>query len=286
MAIAAGRAARADQRAIRVSRIVPLLCVHRFGPETSAGRCRALSPARQVTGNAGDTQTDRVLVTFDLFSALIDARTGGSAALGQIAREHDWDVDGGRLYDLWDAHNKASQAELDTWVPFAEHCRRALAATYLELRRAADADGDTEHLLASVADWPLWPDVADGLPALARGHRIGILSNVDDAVFARTRVADLVDDGVIDEAAVLTSERLRAYKPHAEIYRRAVQAAGGDLLHVATSARDVRGALEAGIPVVRLLRPGHTLPPSSAKPQREVHTIADLRGTLDGTAGA
>lgn len=239
-----------------------------------------------MTGNVRDTQTERVLVTFDLFSALIDSRTGGSAVLGELAREHGWEADGGRLYDLWDTHNKASQAELETWIPFAEHCRRALAATYLELRRAADADDDAVRLLASVADWPLWPDVTEQLTALARGHRIGILSNVDDAVFARTRVADLVDDGVIAQDAVLTSERLRAYKPHPEIYRRALQAAGGDLLHIATSARDVRGAMAAGIPVVRLRRPGHGTDPSGPRPQQEVSGLAELSTVLGGAGGS
>jgi 2-haloacid dehalogenase len=212
------------------------------------------------------------LVTFDLFSALIDSRAGASRVLGELARAHGWDVDGGRLYDLWDAHNKASQRDLDHWVPFAEHCRRALAAAYVELRRAADADADTDHLLASVGEWPLWPDVAAGLPAVAAaGYRVGVLSNVDDAVFARTQVAPLVDD-----AAVLTSERLRAYKPHPEIYRRAAERAGGDLVHVATSARDVRGAQEAGLTVVRLRRPGHLL--EGSEPERQVD---DVRAVLD-----
>ena len=78
-----------------------------------------------------------------------------------------------------------------------------------------------------------------------------MLSNVDDDVFARTRVAPLVAD---DD--VLTSERLRAYKPHPDIYRRARERAGGALLHVATSARDVRGAMEAGIDVDPPAPPG------------------------------
>ena len=64
------------------------------------------------------------LVTFDLFSALIDSRTGGSAALEGIAEEHGWDVSGTELYDDWDARNKASQQSVPhddaaPWVPFA-----------------------------------------------------------------------------------------------------------------------------------------------------------------------
>jgi 2-haloacid dehalogenase len=53
-----------------------------------------------------------VLVTLDLFSALIDSRTGGSAALARIT-----DGPGERLYDAWDAAYKASQRDLTTWVP-------------------------------------------------------------------------------------------------------------------------------------------------------------------------
>jgi 2-haloacid dehalogenase len=207
------------------------------------------------------------LLTVDLFSALVDSRTGGSAALARITGE-----DGERLYDRWDAANKASQRDEPTWIPFTEHCRRALAATYAELGVDRDAAADTVALLDSVGDWPLWPDVPEGLPALAAGHRVGVLSNVDDAVLARTRVAPLIGSAV-DPDAVLTSERLGAYKPAPEIYRRALERAGGRLTHVATSARDVRGALAAGLDVVRLRRPGHTLDPDGGTPRREA---ADL----------
>ena len=94
--------------------------------------------------------------------------------------------------------------------------------------------------------------------------RVGLLSNVDDALFARTAAAPFVDP-----AAALTSEQLGAYKPHPEIYLRA-KARLGDLVHVPTSARDVRGALEAGIPVVRLRRPGprRRTPPGHAPSTR------------------
>ena len=218
-----------------------------------------------------------MLVTFDLFSALIDSRTGGSAVLGRLAAERGWEVEGERLYDEWDRRNKASQRDELEWVPFAEHCRRSLAATYAELGLDGDATDDAALLNCSVADWPLWPDVAEQLPELARRHRVGVLSNVDDAIFARTPVAPLVDDAV-----VLTSERLRAYKPAPQLYLRARERAGGDLTHVATSARDVRGALEAGIRVVRLRRPGHRLDPAGPAPRDEAEDVRGVGALLSG----
>jgi 2-haloacid dehalogenase len=227
-------------------------------------------------------------VTFDLFSALIDARTGGSSALAEIAAGHGWDVEGSELYDEWDARNKAGQkdtpdADGAPWVSFAEHSRRALAGTYAARGLDADAAADTARLLASLPDWPLWPDVPAALPEVAAHHRVGVLSNVDDDLFARTRVAALVA-GLSDPGAVLTSQRLRAYKPHARLYQRAV-AAGVDL-HVPASARDTRGALEAGLAVVRVARPGHSVDPAGPQPQHEIADLRELPAVLVRTGWA
>ena len=216
------------------------------------------------------------LITFDLFSALVDSRTGASRVFDALAAQHRWRIAGERLYEEWDRRNKASQRDQSDWMSFAEHCSRSLAATYDDLGLTGRPSVDTAILLGSVAGWPLWPDVAVELPRLAAAHRVGVLSNVDDDVFARTRVAPLVADG-----DVLTSERLRAYKPHSEIYRRAAERAGGSLLHVATSARDVRGAIEAGVDVIRLRRPGHELDPGGPAPAYEAADLAELRHLLD-----
>ncbi len=84
---------------------------------------------------------------------------------------------------------------------------------------------------------------------------------------------------VVDPDLVVTSEHLRAYKPAPEFYRRA-RARIGPHVHVAASGRDVRGVLEAGVPCVRLRRPGHHLDPGGPVPGHIVSTAAELPGAV------
>ncbi len=212
------------------------------------------------------------VITCDLFSALIDSRSGASAALAALDRP--WPVPPAEVYDRWDATNKALQRDCTAWVPFAELSRQALAATYADLGVAASPDDDVRALLGSVERWPLWPDVEDALAALREVARVGVLSNVDDALFRTTRAAPLVEADL-----ALTSERLRAYKPSPALYRGARDLLG-PFLHVASSARDVRGALEAGLTVVRLVRPGHRLDPDGPAPPRSITSLAELPAQL------
>ncbi|GAA4314536.1 hypothetical protein GCM10023162_20880 [Klenkia terrae] len=214
-----------------------------------------------------------MFVTIDLFSALIDSRAGGGAALARIAGAAGHDVDGGALFDDWDARCKASQRDTVGWIPFAEHCRLALAGTWAARGWSGDVGAATEELLDSLPSWPTWPDVPAALPRLRERHRVGVLSNVDHALLARTRVA-----GPLDADDLLMSERLRAYKPGPEIYRRAV--AAGEEVHVPASARDVRGALEAGMAVVRVVRPGHRLDPAGPVPGLVVPDLLALPDVL------
>ncbi|HEY1133252.1 MAG TPA: hypothetical protein VGE77_01630 [Nocardioides sp.] len=84
---------------------------------------------------------------------------------------------------------------------------------------------------------------------------------------------------------MLTSERLGAYKPSPELYAAAAAAVAPEtLVHVAASGRDVRGALEAGLATVRLVRPGHVLDPAGPRPPVEVTDAADLAGAVERAA--
>ena len=216
----------------------------------------------------------QTLVTFDLFSALIDSRAGGSAAFAAFGADRRWARSGGEVYDTWDALNKAAQRDCRSWVSYAVLAERALTACYERLGLVGNPARDTASVIETMSEWPLWPDVSEGLPRLAMHYRIGLLSNVDNDIFSRTRAAPfLVADNVF------TSERLGVYKPHPHIYERARERAGS-LVHVATSARDVRGAAESGIEVIRLRRPGHGLDANGPVPRRQVESLTELERML------
>lgn len=214
-----------------------------------------------------------MIVTFDLFSALTDSRTGGATAFDSLARQRGWAMDGEELYTRWDRHNKTLQRTADASVTFRDLSREALQRTYADLGFPDDTVvSDLTHLQRSVSDWPLWPDVAEVVRAVAAHHRVGILSNVDDDLARTTRAARLVEPELI-----LTSQRLGAYKPNAEIYRRAESAVAPErLVHIASSGRDVRGALEAGITTIWLRRKGHVLDPDGPQPPLDVADARDL----------
>ena len=213
------------------------------------------------------------LITFDLFSALIDSRRGGGTFLQSLADPRGWPARGTDLYDDWDARNKRAQAHARHGVCYARLAGQALRATYERYALPGDAHTDCVDLLASIAEWPLWPDVEPALAALGTRYRLGILSNVDDSILASSKAWPL-----IDPAYALTSQRLGYYKPDPHIYTIARDRFGVQL-HVAASARDVRGAGEAKLPYVRIGRPGHHIDPDGPQP---THTITDLRELADG----
>jgi 2-haloacid dehalogenase len=78
----------------------------------------------------------------------------------------------------------------------------------------------------------------------------------------------------------VTSQQTRCYKPHEGIYRHAEAVLGTPLLHVPASPRDVKGAVEAGLEIVRIKRPGQSLAPDSPRPGLEIDDLRELAGLL------
>jgi 2-haloacid dehalogenase len=222
------------------------------------------------------------IVTFDVFSALTDSRSGGSATLQALSEAREWSASGSEIYDAWDAINKESHRAVDRWEPFAELSVRAMRAALAKLALPHDeAESISRDLLDSMADWPLWPDVSAESLREVPATGLGLLSNIDNALLAGTAAMRL---GVFDPDFVVTSERAKAYKPAAALYQRASELLG-PFVHVASSARDVRGAVTADIACIRLQRPGHSLDPIGPAPRWTAQSITELSQLIAAARG-
>jgi 2-haloacid dehalogenase len=192
--------------------------------------------------------------TFDCYGTLVDWNAGIAAALGDpslLGRYH----------------------ELEPSVQ-AEDPSRSYRAVLRETARRLGVDADPA---ASLPGWPVFPDTRQALEeALARGWKLGILSNTDrDLIEASMRSI-----AVRFELAIVASE-IGSYKP-AHGHWRAFAAEVGRMpdVHVAQSHfHDIAPATELGIPTIwinRLAEAGGEPPPT-----RELPSLVGLADALD-----
>jgi 2-haloacid dehalogenase len=131
---------------------------------------------------------------------------------------------------------------------------------------------------ASVGDWPAFPDSADALTRLKQRYRLGVITNCDDDLFARSnRRLGVTFDWVI------TAQQVGSYKPNPRNFEVAFQRMGvprDRILHVAQSLfHDHVPAKRLGLTTAWINRrhdrsgSGAT-PPAEAKPDLETPDMA------------
>jgi 2-haloacid dehalogenase len=166
-------------------------------------------------------------VTFDCFGTLVDWHAGFAAALRPIAGERTAD-----LLTAFHRHEPRLEEERPH-RPYTEVLTEAV-------RRSAEGMGlcvTDDQASALPRAWetlPVFPDVEPALAGLrAAGYKLAVLTNCDDALFARTQRAfrqpfDLV----------VTAEQVKDYKPSLTHFRRFYRVSGvamADWVHVACS---------------------------------------------------
>lgn len=128
-------------------------------------------------------------------------------------------------------------------------------------------------------DFELRPGVVDTLRALrARGVHTGMVSNIDDDQLAHLlEISDL--EPHFD--AILSSEKARSCKPHASIFRQAIELAScrpDEALFVGDSrAADIAGANAAGLRSVLLWQRDDRPPPEDEpRPHHAIRRIPEV----------
>jgi 2-haloacid dehalogenase len=182
-------------------------------------------------------------LTFACYGTLIDWQTGFRDLLAPLA--------GDRVEELINAYHDAESAIE------REHSSRSYKDVLrLTLERAAKSiwltlSDEQSHILIDAWDQlPLFPDTQSALESLrADGWKLGVLTNCDDDLFARTH-----SRFPLPFDAIVTAQQARSYKPGPALFELFRQQTGTDKsgwLHAAASWRhDMQPAHRLGLTTI------------------------------------
>jgi 2-haloacid dehalogenase len=213
-------------------------------------------------------------LTFDCYGTLVDWERGIVAGIRAAVGDR-LDASDQQLLEAYGRHE--GLLESGDYLPYREVVADALRGICVEhgidvSDAAAAAFGD------SVGDWPPFPDSAEALAALRQRFRLGVITNCDDDLFARTQARLGVEfDWVI------TAQQAGSYKPshtNFELAFERIDVPRERILHVAQSLfHDHVPAKQVGMTTVWIDRRGDAegsgaTPPASASPDM---TFPDMR---------
>ena len=216
------------------------------------------------------------LLTFDCYGTLVDWEAGIIAAVQRVGAAHGASPTEAAILAAFGAAEHIVQAERYRTY------REVLALTLDRMGHAlgfGPTSAECDAFAASVGDWPPFPDTVDALARLATRYRLGIVSNVDDDLFARTARHLRTDFDWI-----VTAEQVGSYKPAPAHFKEMAMRSGIPVdrtLHIAQSLfHDIAPANALGYATVHVDRPsraGETgaTPPADASPDA---IVADMAG--------
>jgi 2-haloalkanoic acid dehalogenase type II len=221
------------------------------------------------------------LISFDVFGTLIRVREGSYAAFTSILRDVGGSgIDVKEFWEHWDRRITAHY-----WQPYRRYrdiCEIALADTFAHFGLHGDA-ALIGRYFDCFARFELYPDVASTLDRLARVGRLAVVSNIDDDLFAMTRLGRTFD-------LVCTAERARGYKPDGTLFRYLLGEASrqfgverDEILHCGQSQfTDMVGAKPLGLTVAWINRRSVVLDPTVPKPDYVFSDLESLLSLIEG----
>ena len=217
------------------------------------------------------------MVTFDCYGTLIDWETGILAAFRPILSANGSRLGDAEILRLYS--ELEFEAESSEYRPYKQVLREVVRG-FGDRLGFAMTEEQQNSLPNSLANWIPFSDTVAALHRLKSRFKLGIISNVDDDLFATS--ARRLE---IDFDYVITASQGRAYKPSLKIFRLAqsrLDIPPAQWLHAGQSIyHDVIPAKSLGISTVWVNRPSLRPGAGAAKqalgePDVEVHSLADL----------
>jgi 2-haloacid dehalogenase len=169
-------------------------------------------------------------LTFDCYGTLIDWETGILAGLRPMLARHGIDRPDVELLETYAKLEAAAEAG-----PYRRY-REIVGDGMRDLAAQCGVEAGTSEVTAfadSVGDWPPFPDSAAALAKLHERFRLGVITNCDDDLFARSAIRlETAFDWVV------TAQSVGSYKPDPRTFHVAFERIGlprERILHVAQS---------------------------------------------------
>lgn len=221
------------------------------------------------------------LITFDCYGTLIDWETGMLRALRPLFSRAERSISDAEILEQYGE----AEAELELGPYLRYHDVLSQAAQRVGQRLGVEiSDQEGREFADSLAQWDPFPDTVAALQALARKFRLGIISNIDDDLFAFSKPKLQVAFEV-----VVTAEQVRSYKPSLRNFGEVMRRTGISKeawLHAGQSIyHDVVPARQIGIESVWVNRPSARPGAGAAKkaiaqPKYQVSSVAELAELL------
>ena len=201
-----------------------------------------------MTPELKDVLTRADTLSFDCYGTLVDWESGLKASLAELGGPEA----AARAAELFESYLEAEAAiEGAGYQPY----RAVIVAALRRALQLTGVSGDGElDAVQVVAQWRPFPDTVEALGRLKQRYRLGVLSNVDKELFART--AQLLQ---VEFDFVIAAEDVRAYKPsHLHFHRLCnVHAQRDKVVHVAQSLfHDGIPAWQLNLPYIWINRRG------------------------------
>lgn len=222
------------------------------------------------------------LLTFDCYGTLVDWEAGITGALRPVLARHGAQRSDEEILSLYAALESPLQE--GPWLPYREVLARVVDGLARELGFEPSAE-ERAALADSLDGWPVFPDTVESLRRLGSSRKLGVLSNIDDDLFAST-----APKLGIDLDLLITAQQVHAYKPRPAHFEEALRRSGvpvRGILHVAQSLfHDIVPARALGFSTVwvnrRSGRAGSgATPPADGLPDLEVPDLATLADLLE-----
>ncbi|MGA8154374.1 MAG: haloacid dehalogenase type II [Terriglobales bacterium] len=221
--------------------------------------------------------SDFSLLTFDCYGTMIDWESGIFSALRPILAAHQKTMTDVALLEMYSELQLAAEEQqyMNYW-----HVLESVVGSFGRRLGFTPSQAEVRSLPESVRTWQPFPDTVAALQKLKSRHRLAVISNIDDDLFALTAAKLEVPFN-----HVITAQQAGCYKPCSRIFRLAQERTGvapAKWLHVGQSIyHDVIPAKSMGVATVWVNRPSPRAGAGAtrvaiAKPDLEVSSLAEV----------